>query len=179
MMTVQEFIARLRTYLNDPQAIEFADTELISYINSGLRLLSTFLTDINSLMNVKDLELTVTDGEATIPSNFLKAVSVKDVGGNPLRYEIVGTTLRTEDVDKAVLRYHYLYPSVSNLTDTISIPIVLEDALFHFVSVLAKNRIENPSRMDGDLMRIFQEFVRPVAALHGKDTIEYSPPFVV
>lgn len=179
-MTVSDLIQRLRTYLNDTAGVEFSDTELLTYINQSIDVLSQMLADFNTNLNRKETTLTFVDGKAPVPSDFLRDVSVKDGTGAKVPYRVVGNEVAVSpDVSEAVLDYYFFYPSVSSPDDLIPVPKLLENAFFYFVAVLAKNRIQQSSKVEGELSQIFIQYALPVLGRYGNPPFALTPPVVV
>ena len=162
-MTVQELISQLRTDLNDTQAVEFSDEELITKINSALRWLSLELASLGTSITLTMTTLTVKDGKATLPSDFISETSVIADGqryfsGNAASpnlsdrraYLIVGNQLliNLPDGTTITIYYHRAFPPVSSLSEQLPIPDYLADIVREYVLLTARRRIDLPFPTD-------------------------------
>ncbi len=77
-MLVSDLISRIRTRVNDTQAIEFSDQELINYINDILSSISLYLASVRWQGVLQQTVIQVTAGSQNVspPSNFLKEEAI-------------------------------------------------------------------------------------------------------
>lgn len=169
-MTVQELIDRLRTYLNDPQVIEFTDAELIGYISDVLKELSLYFAQLRYQPFLKRHTAVVAAGtqSVSLPSDFLKEEYVlwdkkpleeihpdyRTDSGTPRYYFREGNSFYLYPIpnkDGAVKMAYYPLLTVSTTTDTLPTPAYFESVLLHSVTVKAKNRIELNPQTDAQL----------------------------
>lgn len=168
-MTVQDFITGVRYPLNDFRDAanpEYSDTELISYINRGLQLLSLALTNLYWRGQQKEVSLVVQDKSTSIPEDFIKEVFVKISGqpeltwcddGSEVKdgyYSIVGRSLyvNLEDNEQILLRYFYAYSTIS-VDDNLPIPDWMVPYLHNIVVFLALNRNEFALNVESRLVK--------------------------
>lgn len=182
-MTVQDLITRLRTYLNDPQAIEFSDAELLGYINDILREISLYTARVRFQGFLQNYSVGVSagTGEVPLPADFLKEEYVvwnerplsethplySVQSGEPKEYYTERGSLflnPVPDTDGTIKIAYYPLFGVSSLDDTIPLPSYFEAVLLHGVTVKAKNRIElNPqidAQLRGYIYRAVKDFMK-------------------
>ena len=184
-MTVGELITSVRYDLNDPQGIEFSDQELIEYINRSQEWINQELIELGSYLVAKKTTLTLTNNETDLPADFVKEISVK-AGNLYLRsvvpyeelpedgYQIIGGKLRAK-ADTVELTYFYTLPSYSAKTDTIVLPQPLHNILRLLVVIMAKNRIEIPSRLELAFLQDLRRRLMSYAEV-GKVAVPTSSP---
>jgi len=178
-MRVLDFLAELRTLLNDTQAIEFSDKELIDHANAVIRKLSMFLANSNAWITRKEAEMTFTDGKSPLPSDFLRDVELYTKEGR-VPYNIVNNEIVVSpEVKTATLLYHFWLPQISTTEEDLQVPEILHDALKYGVVVLAKTRIEAPMKVESELEQVFTLYALPVITRYSNPPHKQSLPFVV
>ncbi|ADO44949.1 hypothetical protein Hydth_0549 [Hydrogenobacter thermophilus TK-6] len=186
-MTVAEAVLRLRTLLNDPQAIEFTDAELINYINQAQDYIVLSAVNLGFQGFLKNVNLTLTNDQALLPSDFIREYSVSannyilnsvppDAEVTDKTYKIIGNTLYSKNASVS-LYYFYSLPNYSNLSDTIQIPQIFNNLLFEICVYLAKNRIEVPNAFDVQLSSLYEQKIAQLVSAYGMSFIERPMPF--
>jgi len=189
-MTVEELLNYVRYQINDTDKVEYTDAELIGYVNDGLRFISNELIRLSSPILLKYTTLSLTDGVADLPSDFVREEGVLDSQGNPLEsyppikpvdqygYKIIGNKLysNNESVD---LFYYAPYSTVSALTDTIPVPDYMVQLLKEIVIFLALNRNEFSLNVEQELLKVFANQIYEIAKMVGGTYYERELPFQV
>lgn len=192
-MTVQELLINVRYQINDTDAIEYSDAELISYVNEALRWISNVLISLSCPLLLKKVELTLTDGQASLPDDFVKDRAVTavingietvleskppELGYDKYSYTIVGSTLYSDN-DSVNLLYYAPYSSVASLTDELLIPDSITNLLQQIVVFLALNRNEFNTSVEQALMQNFYSQVALIASQLGNGQVEPNLPWTV
>jgi len=189
-MTVEELLTQVRYQINDTDKVEYTDAELIGYVNDGLDFISKELIRLSSPVLLKYTTLSLTDGAADLPSDFVREEGVLDSQGNPLKscppikpvdqygYKIIGNKLYSNNTS-VDLFYYAFYPKVSALTDTIPIPDYMVQLLKEIVIFLALNRNEFSLNVEQELLKVFASQVYDIAKMTGETYYERELPFKV
>ena len=164
-MIVSELVSRIRIRLNDTQAIEFSDAELIGYLNDTLKSISLYLARVRypGLVRVTSVSVPAGTPSVALPSDFLKEENLywnndpldeihrvqDDERGRPQYYFREGGFFKLYPVpDEAGELKIVYYPllTVHSMTDAIPLPSFFEPVLVHAVAVKGRSRVElNPS----------------------------------
>jgi len=189
-MTVEELLTQVRYQINDTDKVEYTDTELIGYVNDGLDFISKELIRLSSPVLLKYTTLSLTDGAADLPNDFVREEGVLDSQGNLLKsyppikpvdqygYKIIGSKLYSNNTS-VDLFYYAFYPKVSALTDTIPIPDYMVQLLKEIVIFLALNRNEFSLNVEQELLKVFASQVYDIAKMTGETYYERELPFKV
>jgi len=186
-MTIQELINQIRYQVNDIDKIEYTDSELIEYINQAQDYVSQIAINhrFKGLINQSDLSLS--DGKATLPTDFVKEYKVK-AGGKLLKsvsvsedvdiysYKIIGNEIYSGN-EKIILYYFHLYPTYTAATDTIQIPRIFENLLREMVVYLALNRTDINVSFEIQLSRLYESKVLNIISSYGNGNLERPMPF--
>lgn len=189
-MLVRNLLDEVRRQIADVEKVEYTDAELIGYINDGLRFISNELIRLNSPLLIKFVNLTLSNGEATLPSDFVKEEAVLDAQGNnlvsvppakiadPKSYKIIGNKLYSGN--KSVTLFYYApFQLVSGLDDLIPVPVWMESLLKEIVVFLALNRNEFNVSVEQALIQAFGQQIWEIAKSIGGQNFERPMPFVV
>ncbi len=188
-MYVSDLIAEIRKAINDPNALEFSNEELLELINEAQGWIVNGAINQEYLGFVKSAELSLTDSKAALPPDFVREYAVLDAGGTPLYslfpsdridekgYAIVGKELHS-GADKVKLFYFYMPPRYLDVSEEISIPDLFIPVLKEAVISLALNRIEltNDAAVRGTLMSNFEARVAQIVSNMGRAYNEIRMP---
>lgn len=185
-MTVGELIQRLRILLNDTQAIEFSDGELIGHINQAQDYIVQTAVNLGFQGFIKKTTLTLTDGSSPLPVDFIREYSVvagkyilnavpPDAEISPKTYKIVGDKIFSRN-DTLDLYYFFQPAYYTATTDVIQLPAVFNNLLMEIVVYLAKNRIELAG-MDIQLASLYEQKIAQIVSAYGNAFIERPMPF--
>ena len=188
-MTVDELLQEVRYQIHDTDKVEYTDSELISYVNDALRFISNELIRCGSALLLKRTSLSLTDGQAGLPADFVKEQAVLDSQGYVLQslapsepvsrygYKIVGSTIYS---DNSTLELYYFasFPSVSALNEDVPVPDYMLSLVKQIVVFLALNRNEYSLSVEAELIKLFQGQVMMLANTGGQN-MERTLPFVV
>ncbi len=188
-MLVSDLIAEIRKSINDPNALEFSNEELLELINEAQGWIVNGAINQEYLGFVKSAELTLTDGKTALPPDFVREYAVLNTSGTPLysvfpsdkvdekSYAIIGTEIYSNN-DKIKLLYFYVPSRYADISETISIPDVLIPVLKEAVVSLALNRVEllNDAAVRGTLMSNFEARVAQIVSNIGRAYNEIRMP---
>jgi len=189
-ITVEEFLNQVRYQINDTDKVEYSDAELISYINEGLRFISNELIRLSSSLLLKKVNLELTNGEVSLPNDFVKEEAVLNSQGYVLKsypyaksidqygYKIIGNKLYSDNTE-ITLFYYAPYSFVSTLNDEISIPDYLLNLLKEIVVFLALNRNEYILTVEQRLFKIFVAQIYEIACSINNSFYERELPFKI
>ena len=186
-MTIQDLINQIRYQVNDTDKIEYTDSELIEYINQAQNYISKIAINhrFKGLINQSDLSLS--DGKATLPADFVKEHKVK-AGGKLLKsvsvsedvdiysYKIIGNEIYSGN-EKITLYYFHFYPTYTVVTDTIQIPRIFENLLREIVIYLALNRTDINASFEIQLAKLYESKVLNIISSYGNSNLERPMPF--
>lgn len=190
-MTVQDLISQLRLDLNDILTIEFSDTELITKINTALNWLALELATLGAPLVLTATTLTVRDGRATLPNDFISETAVISnnqlyISGNATipdlarrrAYLITGNQLLISLPNDArvTLYYYRFFPPVSSVSDRLPVPAHFIDIIREHVLLTARRRIDLP--FPTDLLNDLKLKVRQLAYANTPNT-DVRAPFVI
>lgn len=188
-MTVKELLNYVRYQINDVDKVEYSDTELIGYVNEGLRFISNELIRLSSPLLLKKTTLELTDGEADLPSDFIKEEAVLNSQGQALKsyppsypidqygYKILGNKLYSNNTSVDLI-YYASYSSVSTLDSILPIPDYMVSLLREIVIFLALNRNEFSLNVEQELFKLFASQVYELAKV-GSSYYERELPFKI
>ena len=86
MATAKELSTLIRIDIDDLQEAKFSEYEMLVLINSVLRIINDKLCDTDSDLVEKETNLTMTDGYASLPSDFNSVIEVLSSDGSPLDF---------------------------------------------------------------------------------------------
>ena len=115
-MTPIDVFARVRMApeINDNAAVKYSDYNLIAALNSVLSIVYNTLSSSSNDLLTEETTLTLTDGAAALPDDFLSVVNVR--GGD----YILTPQSKSKDVDEYTyrIRGNYIYSANSTITLT-------------------------------------------------------------
>ena len=113
-MTPKDIFVRVRMApeINDNAEVKYSDYNLIAALNSVLSIVYNTLSSSSNDLLTQETELTLTDGKAALPSDFLSVVNV--TAGN----YVLKPQSKSNDVDEYSyrIRGNYLYSGNSTVT---------------------------------------------------------------
>jgi len=189
-MTVEEFLNQVRYQINDTDKAEYSDTELINYVNDALRFISNELIRLSSPILLKYTTLSLTDGAADLPSDFVREEGVLDSQGNLLKsypaikpadqygYKIIGDKIYSNNTSLDLF-YYALFPFVASLDDEIPVPAYMVNLLKEIVIFLALNRNEFSLNVEQELLKAFGAQIYEIANSVTQTYYERELPFKV
>ena len=115
-MTPNDVFSRVRMApeINDNAAVKYSDYNLIAALNSVLSIVYNTLSSSSNDLLTQETTLTLTDGKAALPDDFLSVVNVR--GGN----YVLTPQSKSKDVDEYTyrIRGNYIYSANSTITLT-------------------------------------------------------------
>ena len=187
MATVQDLLIGVRYRINDTDSVEYTDAELIDYVNEALQVVGNELCRLGAEAVRKRAALTLTDGSAALPSDFVREVEVKsgDAVLLPLPdpEEVDETTYAIEGgriysgASELSLLYCAALPLVSAPGDTLPLPDFFAPLLRQMVVFIALNRNEFDTSVEQALLTAFQGQILSLARLRGHGNFERPLPF--
>jgi hypothetical protein len=138
--------------LSDEDEVEYSDTELINYLNVGIRFVSGLIIRRGNAGTMLK-ELTVTPAGTAIPSDLF------EVAGNP-PIKILDNTLKSMDTSNVTINYFYIKPFVTLLTPSLPFQdiythLVVQQAV---ITALVTNDLsidDNVKVLDRDIQLLF------------------------
>jgi hypothetical protein len=138
--------------LSDEDEVEYSDTELINYLNVGIRFVSGLIIRRGNAGTMLK-ELTVTPAGTAIPSDLF------EVAGNP-PIKILDDTLKSMDTSNVTINYFYIKPFVTLLTPSLPFQdiythLVVQQAV---ITALVTNDLsidDNVKVLDRDIQLLF------------------------
>ncbi len=169
-ITVQQVALKLRYLMNDMDMKEVSAPQMLNLMDDLFKTVNTELAKVGSRITVKmGTALTVTDGQAELPSNFYRIISL-DYGDTGTYYTIIGNIVYT-DGDSIDLLYYGVFDSVDSLEDTFDLP----DNYLPILSRLAKTMIED----DVQKQEFYLGKIRGMAVRASRAGTEYPMQFRV
>ena len=112
-MTPNDVFSRVRMApeINDNAAVKYSDYNLIAALNSVLSIVYNTLSSSSNDLLTQETTLTLTDGKAALPEDFLSVVNVR--GGN----YVLTPQSKSKDVDEYTyrIRGNYIYSANSTI----------------------------------------------------------------
>jgi hypothetical protein len=192
-MTVGELLDQIRYMINDRDKLEYTDNELINYLNQAQDYIANTCINHQYKGFLKTTTLTLTDGVATLPDDFVveSALYAGDpprnllpiAPGTPIEansyvYRITGNQLES-DQDTITLVY-YSYPQqYFNTTDTINLPPQFINLLREITVFLALNRNEFNTSVEQQLSVLYEQKLLKLISNYGLATVPLNLPFWV
>ena len=188
-MTVQDLINQIRYQINDADRVEYTEAELIGYINQAQDYISQVLINHRFKGLIKNVDLSLSNGKATLPEDFIREHKVK-AGGRLLKsvsvsedvdiysYKIIGNEIYSGN-EQVTLYYFFMYPSYVAVSDTLKIPRVFENLLKEIVIYLALNRTNINASFEVQLSKMYENKIINIISNYGNSNFERPMPFVV
>lgn len=135
-MTAGEILLKTRLYLNDMNKTTYSDFQIIEGVNDAMRMLAEENARSRGPYFRKRISLSLTDGEVSLPDDFLKEVKGFDEDGTELfnvqhdmyagalsgEFGISGSKLMSGD--SPVVLWYFAYPSdITGATSQIDLPL--------------------------------------------------------
>ena len=178
-MNVEDIIREARYQLNDTDKVEFSDGELLSYLNQALRYINNFGINFNSRLFLKRANLTLSNGVALLPSDFIREKSVK-VGSITLKsgkdYSIIGDEIFSK-YDNITLEYFYQIKQLSSLAENIPLKDIVVNVLKQIVIYLALNRTNINAKLEVQLGELYKSELESIFKLYGNTKLDRKLPF--
>jgi hypothetical protein len=139
MIRAQEIATAVLFNLGEMYSRKHSDPELIEAINTVIRTLNMILINRDSNWVMKESNLKVKNGKATLPEDFAKMRNIyvtedgetKNYEGD---YRVVGDLIY---MDKSgTMDYYYVIPMISTLEDEIDIPSIFLEMFIRYATGL-------------------------------------------
>ena len=188
-MKVGDLITQIRAAINDTRKIEYTDDELIIYINQSQDYIANTAINAGYKGFLKTATLQLTDGEADLPSDFVRenAVLAGTTRLLPISttnlvtsstYQIVGNKLKTQN-DEVTLVY-YAYPQqYLTVNDELQLPQHFINLLKEMTIFLALNRNEFNTGVEQQLSALYEQKLLRLIKNYGLWAIPRELPFEV
>lgn len=164
-MIVSEFFHSVRFDLGDQHKASYSDYDLLDALNSILKIVNNSLIKLKSNLIVRDATLTVANGVADLPVDFISPIYINstteelspakplDQGG----YLIIGDTIHAQD-GVITMIYRQAFPQVG-LTDDLPVPDWFTELLKKFLVIIVKKEMSKTdsafqSRVESDISSI-------------------------
>ena len=180
-MNAGDIIREARYQLNDTDKIEFSDAELLSYINQALRYINEIGINLNSNLLLKRADLTLTDGVASLPSDFIREKVVR-AGKTALQsnrdYQIIGDKIYS-DYENLTVEYFYQFPLLISVSDILPVKDVFTDVIKQIVIFLALNRTNVNAKLEVQLSELYKAELERIFKMYGHTRLYRKPPFAI
>ncbi|WP_297452595.1 hypothetical protein [Persephonella sp.] len=188
-MLVKDLFQQIRYAINDQDKIEFSDAELLNYVNQAQDYISNIAINNGFKGLLKETDLTLTNSQATLPSDFVREYSVTngmfilksvppDAEVDEFSYKIIGRDLYSKN-ENLKLYYFYMYPAYVSVNDELAIPNIFLNLLREIATYLALNRVNINTNFEVQLAQFFESRLLQVINNYGNSNIERPMPFVV
>ena len=156
-MTAQELFAKIRMTpeINDNSQVVYSDYQICEAVNTVLSIVFNTLSTSNNELLTEEAELTLTDGVAPLPTDFLSVVNVfgplgkltqqsKSLAVDDKTYRIRKDSIYSAN-DSIELHYkpYFVEIDASNLTVTIPVPNYFSEMLKKYVIVALQGGMNN------------------------------------
>jgi len=187
-MTVATLFTYVRYQISDELKTSYTDTELLTYLNQTNNYVYTTLIIHESNLTIKKVDITLTDGEGSLPSDFQSDSAVK-LEGTPLnavapsttpnasQYSIMADTIYSDN-DSITLYYHFM-PDDYAVEDTLTIPRYFENMYIQMVKFLVMNTDEYDTSVEQSLLVRFESLILTLVGKRGTSDIKAVMPFGV
>jgi len=173
-MLVQDFINSVRYPLGDPQILTYSDPHILDALNTVLSVVNTALIKLNSNLPVKDATLSLPNGSADLPYDF---ISIKDViygGEDYYDYKIMGEKIYAPvDTLDIYYRHSYYYVSQDNHLPT---PDYFVPLLKRLVIMIITNKM---SAHDREFFEMVYSDLSAVISGREYAALEQPIPFII
>jgi len=180
-MKAEELITECRFQLNDTDKIEFSDGELLSYLNQALRYINNFGINLNSKLFLKRADLTLNNGVALLPADFVREKSVK-TGSMTLKsgkdYNIIGNEIYAKS-DTITLEYFYQITHLSSLAEDIPLRNIFVNVLKQMIIYFALNRTNVNAKLEIELGELYKRELENIFKLYGNTRLDRKLPFIL
>ena len=188
-MTVATLFTTIRYQISDEQKINYNDNELLTYLNQTNNYVYTTLMNHESNLAMKKVELTLTDGVGTLPSDFQLDDAVKDaddtvldavsaiVTPNPSQYSIMNDSIYSDNT--TVTLYYFYLPDDYTLEDTLTIPKYFHNMYIQMIKFLVMNTDEYETSVEQSLMMRFETLILDITGKRGSSNPKAVMPFKV
>lgn len=185
-MKVKDFLEQVRIGLNDIDAFEFSNNELVNYLNFAQDWIVNQLIILESPLIIKSVDLSNCLNGATLPNDFVKEHSV--VSGNYIlhsiatpqvpnqfSYKILGHKLYSGN-ENVTLYYFYRPPCYQSLDDNLFLPNYFGHLLYEIVVFLGKKRIEVGNQAEATLSKVYMDqLLQVVSGISGQNFVRPIP----
>lgn len=189
-MTVDTLFNNARYQLNDENKVSYSDAQLLVYLNQINKYVYSTVIDHESNLTLTLLDITLTDGEVTLPLDFTIESAVKDENDRILNavspiqtptsaeYKILGSTIYSDN-DTITILYHSMPNDYTATTETLLIPKYFDNLYSEMLIFLTFNSDEYDTSVEQALVSRFESNVLNLVGKRGNTNPIAPMPFKV
>lgn len=156
MIYIDKLAGAVRFKVKDTMKQKYSDYEIAQAITHAIHTAFGVLMTIGSPFTKKVLELTFTDGKASLPSDFAGMIGLySDVAREtPIDYEIRGGEIFS-DAGTAYIEYQFMPPSFNEPSGAVSLPSSMHIPLVNMVVASLGNKYAEVQNIaDNEILRM-------------------------
>lgn len=175
---MNNLLNKIRIRINDIEAFEFSNNELISYINNGLSNVENILAINHVKFNISLLK--TTSSLCAIPNDLIQIYKIiengleipqKDVISSKYGYYILNNNI-VLPCTNADIYYIKEFPRLQE-DDTLKLPSIIIEYLYLYTIIKALSRLEfNMDKEEKELLNTTNMMIKHMLHKYGNNTME-------